>query len=170
MSDAPARLKSLDRAALAVLCLILATSVSMRVYTHRQASGAADQTSDAVDLGAGVFLPRVKAVAQRIRVKSCNTPATIYFVPPSLYGVGPSLNAAPNSSDQIFYAYRGNMLGGRFASMELSMVYVARLASNLMRTSGQSGVDDLAVKIIVATGCDATLDDVRSALEGQSQL
>ena len=169
MSDLPARLKFLDRAALAILCLILAFSVSMRIYTHTEASRVTDQASDAIDLGAGIFLPRAKAVGRKVQVGSCNTPATIYFVPPSLYGVGPSLNA-PNPKDRVFYAYRGYMLGGQFASMELSMVYVARLASSLMRTSEQSGFDDLAAKIIVAAGCDATPVDVISAFCGQAQL
>ena len=169
LSDDPARLNSDDRAVLAVLCLILATSVSIRVYSHREASGAVDPKSYAVDLGAGVFFPRAKAVGQRLHLRSCNTPATIYFVSPLLYGFGPSLNAAPNPNDRVFYAYRGNMLVGRFASMELSMVYVARLASNLMRTSGQSGVNELAVKIIVPAGCDATPVDIISALREQAQ-
>ena len=169
MSGIPADLSFWDRAALGILCLILAASVSMTAYNHGEASHAADRTSEAIDLGAGVSLPRAKAVSQKVRVGSCRALATIYFVSPLFYGVGPSLNAPPHLDDRVYYAYRGRMLGGRFASTALSMMYVARLALGVLRMSEQSGVDDLAVKIIVPAGCDATPAAVIVAVREQVQ-
>ena len=49
------------------------------------------------------------------------------------------------------------------------MVYVARLASGLLSMSRHIGATDLAVKIIVPAGCDATPDKVLVALRRQVQ-
>ena len=170
MSNVSARLKVVDRVALALLCLILAAAVSTRFYSYGiGGAGVADQTSDAVDLGAGVSLPRATSVSRRVQIGSCSTPATIHFVSPSWVGVDPSTVTSPDLDDRIFYAYRGTTLGGRFAWVELIMVYVARLASGLLSMSRHIGATDLAVKIIVPAGCDATPDKVLVALRRQVQ-
>ncbi len=166
MSAPPARLRPVDRGALVLLCLILAGSVSLRVYMHGTAvetAGPADGGRP-VDLGEGVFLPRAEAGGRTVTVPSCSDPTTVYLVSPSPHGVGASLDAPPNPDDRILYAYRGRTFGGRFGSTEVSVAHFARRALGVLRMPGGADVEDLAVKMIVPAGCDASPEDVMATL------
>ena len=117
-----------------------------------------------VDLGEGVFLPRAEVGGRTVSVPSCNDPTTVYLVSPSPHGVGASLDAPPNPDDRILYAYRGRTSGGRFGSTEVSVAHFARRALGVLRLPGGAEVEDLAVKMIVPAGCDASPEGIMAAL------
>ena len=164
-------MRAADRIALAVLCLILAGSMSMRVYMHVVAVETTDPADerDPVDLGKGVYLSRAALESRTVPVAHCRAPATISFVEPSPHGDAASLTAPPNPADRVYYAYRGHTLADRFAATKLRVAYFARRALGLLRVTGGVGPDDLAVKLIVPADCDVSPEDVMAALRRQVQ-
>lgn len=161
-----ARLRTADRTALAALCLLLAISVSARVYTYRTTAMGPELTvsNDVVDLGDGVSLLRSDAVHHFVQIGSCAAPVAVDFVEPSPHGSDTSLALPPNPNDRVFYVYRSSILGGPRAAMKLSALYFLRRLGAVLRMSGSEAQDHLALKVIVPAGCGASPEDVMSAL------
>lgn len=160
------RLRTADRTALAVLCLLLAISVSARIYVYWTMAPGSElaAVSDAVDLGDGVSLPRKDAVRHWVQISSCAAPVTIDFVEPSPHGSDTSLAPAPDPNDRVFYLYRGSTLGDPRAAMKLNALYFLRRAGAVLRISGSEVRDRLAVKVIVPAGCGVSPEDAMAAL------
>ena len=169
MPSPHASLISWTRGGLAVLCILLAASVTMRisVYLYQSGGGGAvtwEPNSGPVDLGEGTLLPRADAVHRTVMVGTCLAPASINFVGAGFYASDPSLVGAPGPEDRVFYIYRGWRLGRRFVSVRLNAIYfVHRVYARLVMHKNLA-TDDLAVKVIVPASCDASLNDVMAAL------
>ncbi|MDP4005184.1 hypothetical protein [Methylobacterium sp. NEAU K] len=169
MRSRHAALTSRARTGVIVLCLLLAASVSGRIYIYRQQpeageAAAGDAAGGPIDLGGGILLPRSAAQHRTVPVGSCVAPASIHFVAASPYGSDPSLVGAPGSDDRVFYVYRGWSLGSRLATISLNAIYFSRRAYARLRMQETPATDDLAVKIIVPTGCEASAEEVMSNL------
>lgn len=170
MPDLSARLRTADRTALTVLCLLLVISVTARIYAYKAAPGSElAALSDAVDLGDGLYLSRRDAVRHSVQIASCAAPVTVDFVEPSPHGSDTSLALPPDPNDRVFYVYRGHTLDGPRAAMKLNALYFLRRAGAVLRISGSGARDQLAVKVIVPAGCGATAEDAMAALRQDVQ-
>ncbi|GJE40416.1 hypothetical protein ACFQFG_18200 [Methylobacterium persicinum] len=166
MSGPAMRLRTADRTALAILCLLLAASVSARVSagTALAPGSTPAAATDAVDLGNGVSVLRRDAVRRSVWIATCPAPVTADFVEPSPHGSDTSLASPPNPNDRVVYLYRGWTLEGRRAAMELGALYFMRRAAAVLRLSGSGARDELAVKVIVPDGCSASPGEVMAHL------
>ncbi|MCJ2074048.1 hypothetical protein MKK75_35550 [Methylobacterium sp. J-030] len=138
----------------------------MRVYVYRHASDAVGWQASGrpADLGDGYLLPRADARHLTIPIAPCPAWASVDFVPVSPYGHDPSLAGTPGSDDHVAYVYHGWNLGSRFITISLNGIYFARLAYARLSMQKNPAADDLAVKIIVPAGCDASPEDVMAVL------
>lgn len=161
MPDGTARLSTVNRAALAALCLVLAGAVGTRVYLHGQIPGADGRTAydGPVDLG-GVLLPRSKATSRAVWIRSCDAPAAVDFVPPA----SPGGDAPSDADGRTSYVYRGRLLDGHLAPLGLNTLHYLHRALGLVRIAGRTSPDELAVKVVVPAGCGASVEDVVAAL------
>jgi hypothetical protein len=168
MPAQPAGLTIWARSGLVLLCLLLAASVAVRIYAHRQQSegGAAgwEALGAPVDLGEGILLPRTATQALTMRVQACTAPVSINFFQAGPYEQDPSLLGRPRPDDRVFYVYRGWKLEGWLATVSLNAIYYARHAYARLTMSKRPAWDDMAGKIIVPAGCDASLGDVMAVL------
>ncbi|MCJ2123138.1 hypothetical protein [Methylobacterium sp. J-077] len=173
MPAQPANLTPWARSGLALLCLLMAVSVGVRIYAYRQQSVSGTAVREAagapVDLGKGVLLPRSVAQHRSVQVSSCREPASVEFVQASPYGSDPSLLGVPRPNDHVFYVYRGWNLGSRFATASLNAIYFTRRAYARLAMQKLPATDDMAVKIIVPADCDASPDDVLAALRREAR-
>lgn len=173
MPAQPANLTPWARSGLALLCLLLAVSVGVRIYAYQQQSESGKAVGEAagapVDLGAGILLPRSVAQHRSVQVNSCRAPASIDFVQASPYGSDPSLVGAPRPNDHVFYVYRGWNLGSRFATASLNAIYFTRRAYARLAMRKNPATDDMAVKVIVPADCDASPNDVLTALRRETR-
>jgi hypothetical protein len=162
MPAQPASLTPWARSGLALLCLLLAVSVGVRIYVYQQQSESGKAVGEAagapVDLGAGVLLPRSVAQHRSVQVNSCRAPASIDFVQASPYGSDPSLVGAPRPN-----------LGSRFATASLNAIYFTRRAYARLAMRKNPATDDMAVKVIVPADCDASPNDVLTALRREAR-
>ena len=168
MPTQPANLTPWVRSGLAALCILLAVSVSVRSYAYwqRLADGAPawEASGQPVDLGGGATLPRAAAAPFTIRVAPCASPVAVDFLRASPYEPDPSLVGRPQPGDRVFYVYRGRDLGTRFVTIRLNAIYLARLAYARLTGQDVPAADDLALKIIVPAGCEASADHVTAVL------
>ena len=168
MSARPATLTPWARGGLAALCVLLAASVLVRTYAYRQGSedGAAarDAPGGGVDLGRGVLLPRDAAKPLAISVASCSVPVSVSFVRARPEAPDPSLVGRPEPAGRIVYVYRGWDLGSRFVTLSLNAIYVARAVYARMTMGALPATDDLALRIVVPPGCEASPEQVMSVL------
>jgi hypothetical protein len=162
----PGRAKLVDRAALLALCLLLAAALAMRLFDHEDVARGTEKTGEgeAVDLGAGVSLPRGAAGHRRVLLSACQPPVMIDFVDPSSHGRDASTTVLPNPGDQVFYAYRGWTLGGRLATAEMAMMHFAWRAGAILRMDGAGGRNALAIKVTVPDGCTARPEDALATM------
>jgi hypothetical protein len=158
------RLINADRAGLAALCLLLAFSVSVRVQAHGNPVPPEPADAAMVDLGEGVVLPRVGAVRRMVWTGSCPLPVTADFVEPSPHGTDTSLAAPRDPNDRVAYIYRGWTLEGPRAAMQLSVLYVLRRAGAVLGLNGVATRHELAVKLVVPAGCDASPEEAMAVL------
>jgi hypothetical protein len=164
VSSHSARLRTADRAALAVLCLLLLASVSARIVAYRAAASAPDAKTDTIALGDGLALPLRHSGRRLLRIAACPTPVLVDFVEPSPHGRDTSLVASPDPSDRTAFVYRGWTLDGPRAVMKLSMLYFMYRAGAVLGVSGPVAGDERAVKLVVPGTCDAAPDAILSAL------
>lgn len=174
MPAQPASLTNWARGGLVLLCLLLVASATMRIYVYQhpfEASVTEAKTAigTPVDLGDGILLPRADAVHHTVQLRACAAPASIDFVEAHPYGSDPSLVGAPRPGDRVFYVYHGWNLGSRFATTGLNVIYFARRAYARLALQKNPAADNLAIKIIVPAGCDASSDDVLTALRREAR-
>ncbi|MCJ2064562.1 hypothetical protein MKK63_17835 [Methylobacterium sp. J-088] len=160
------------RGCLVLLSLLLGASLAVRAYAHAQAAdsggiAAPGASVPSVDLGAGASLPRASAGRHHVVAGSCARAALVTFVWVGPYGSDPSLVDTPDPEDRVSYIYRGWNLGHRFATVSLNAIYFIRLAQARLSTGRNPAADDIAVKIVVPAGCDATPDTVLVAFRKQ---
>ena len=170
----PANLTIWARCGSALLCLLVAGSVSVRIYTYwRLSEGNAtvawEASGASVDLGDGVLLPRSAAQHRTLQHDSCPTPVSVDFVTAGPYGPDPSLVGAPQPNDHVVYVYRGWNLGSRAASVSLNAIHFARRAYARLAMQKNPAADDWAVKLIVPAGCDASPENLMSVLRSALQ-
>ncbi|MCJ2021745.1 hypothetical protein MKK84_30765 [Methylobacterium sp. E-065] len=163
------------RGCLVLLSLLLGASLAVRAYAHAQAADPSGIAAPGagfppIDLGAGTSLPRASAGRHRVAAGSCARAALVTFVWVGPYGSDPSLVDTPDPEDQVSYIYRGWNLGHRSATVSLNAIYFMRLAQARLSTGRSPAADDIAVKIVVPAGCDATPDDVLAAFRKQVSL
>ncbi|MCJ2055248.1 hypothetical protein MKL09_01630 [Methylobacterium sp. J-048] len=160
------RLRQADRAGFAALCLLLALSVAMRVQAYGKGVTAPEPGVEAaaVNLGAGVVLPRAEAGRRAVWTGACPLPVTADFVEPSPHGTDTSLAAPRDPNDRVVYVYRGWTLEGPRAAMQLSVLYFMRRAGAVLGLNGAATPHELAVKLVVPAGCDASPDEAMAAL------
>lgn len=166
MPHSATRLRTADRACLGALCLLLALAVSIRVYASRDGTVGSEPIGEAaaINLGEGVVVTRADAVRQEIRTSTCLRPVVADFVDPSPHGTDVSLVAPPNPNDRVVYVYRGWTLEGARAAMKLSVLHYMHRAAAVLHLSPASVRSELAVKLVVPAGCDASPDAVMTAL------
>lgn len=167
MPAQPANLTPWARSGLALLCILLAVSVGVRIYAYRKSESVTavwEAADTPVDLGEGVLLSRSVALQRSVQVGLCRTPVSVDFVPASPYGPDPSLVGAPQPNDHVFYVYRGRNLGNLAAATSLNVIYFARRAYARLAMQKNPAADDLAVKIIIPAGCDVSADKVMIVL------
>ncbi len=165
------RSETADRLALTALCLLLALSVATRMLPHgvtTAVAGAADQVA-AVDFGEGIVLPRNAFEPRFVLRGPCRTPIPVEFVEPSPHGVDASLAGPQNAGDRTFYAYRGWILGGRYATTALAIRHFLWRGASVLRLNGTAGRDRLAVKLIMPAGCEIAPEDVMTTLRREIQ-
>lgn len=172
MRGRPTILTAPARNGVALLCLLLGASITLRVYAYappvaadRLAAVAAGPPP--IDLGAGALLPRASAGRHDVPVDVCTRPAVVTFIWVGPYGADPSLADAPDPEDRIAYVYRGWNLGHRFATIGLNAIYFARLAYARLTTGRNPSFDEVAVRIVVPAQCDAAPEDVLAAFRRQ---
>ncbi|MCJ2122855.1 hypothetical protein [Methylobacterium sp. J-077] len=146
--------------------MLLALSVSMRVQAYGIGAAAPAPGAEAasVDLGAGVVMIRAEAVRREIWTAACLRPVIADFVEPSPHGTDTSLAAPRDPNDRVVYVYRGWTLEGPRAAMALSVLHFAHRASAVLRMRAASARSDLAVKLVVPAGCDASPEAAMAAL------
>lgn len=157
------------RVGLAVLCLLLAASVAMRLYAREHLSRADDNeareaSGGTVDIGVGVSLPRAATQNRAIMLDSCPIPVSIYFIVANPYQSDPSHVGTVRPKDHVSYVYRGWKLENRFATVSFNAIYFARRAYARLTMQKEPAFDDLAVKIVVPAECNTSSDDVMAAL------
>ena len=152
-----------DRRALAGLCILLAVASGATVARGRVPT-VAPALAGPVDLGGGASLPRALARPGSLPVPGCAAPARVGFVAASPYGVAPGALVPASPGDRVSYAYRGWTLPGRLGPPGLAAAYFARRALAALTRAGAVPIDDLAVEVVVPSGCEATTDDVMAAL------
>lgn len=164
MTLAPARPGTVDRAALLALCLLIVGSVALKVEAYQGGPEPSPSNDRAVDLGQGVTVPRSGAARRGVRVGACLDPVTADFVDPSPHGEDASLAAPPAPGDRVVYVYRRWTLGGRLATAELGALHFARRALGVLRMGGDAARREMAVKLTIPAGCDASPEDAMAAL------
>jgi hypothetical protein len=157
------------RGSLALLCLLLGLSLTTRIYRSvslPDASEAAveDAPGGPVNLGGGLLLPRAEAVDRPVPVEGCLTPPSVYFFRAGPYGVEASVVGSPAPEDRIVYIYDGWTLGDGIASVGINAIYFARRVYARVTLHKKLAADDLALKIVIPLRCEASIDDVRTAL------
>lgn len=164
MAAAHARPRTPDRVALAVLCLLLAGSVALKIRAHQSAPDASAPVGEVADLGGGATLPRGEVARRTVWVAGCREPVAAEAVDPSPHGEDGSLAAPPSPGDRVFYAYRGRTLGGRFAVAELAMLHFGRRALGVLGMGADAGRRELSIKLTLPASCHASAEDVMAAL------
>jgi hypothetical protein len=166
VTSSSTRLGAADRAGLALLCLLLVLSVSVRLHTYWGARLGTAPAAEAqqVDLGDDVFMPPEGAVHRVIRTDGCGSPVAVDFVDPSPHGNDVSLATPQNTGDRVYYVYHGWTLGGRLAAMRLSMLYFMRQAAAVAQFNGLEGRHERAVRLVVPAECGAPPGEVMDVL------
>lgn len=169
MPAQPAALTPWARGALIVLCFAAVASVSVRIHAHswQQRSGGVpgwEASGSPVDLGGGILLPRAAAQPFAVRVETCPQPVSVDFVQASPYEPDPSLVGRPGPGDHVAYVYRGRDLGSRFITIKLNAIYLARLAYARLAMRRNPATDELALKMIIPSGCASPSADVMAVL------
>ena len=168
MSARPATLTPWARGGLAALCVLLAASVLARTHVYRQGSEggavARDASGGPVDLGRGVLLPRSAARPFTAQVEPCWAPVSVDFVRVRPYDPDPSRVGRPRPVGRVFHVYHGWELGRRFVTIRLNAIYVARTAYARLTLRAIPATDELALRIVVPPGCDASPEQVMSVL------
>lgn len=160
---------TVDRIALAALCLLLSLSVAMRVLpagdpvTHAAATGR-----PIVDLGDGVVL-RAATAPRDVLIGACWTPISVEFVEPAPHGADTALAGPKNAGDRVFYAYHGWVLAGRFAATELTILHFAWRGASVLRLNRTAGRDTLAAKLTIPAGCEASPEEALAALRREER-
>lgn len=158
---------------LVLLSILLSASLAIRTYAYARPADPGELTSPGaalppIDLGADVSLSRARAGRHHVVAGSCPSPALVTFVWVGPYGPDPSLEDAPHPDDRVFYIYRGWNLGRRFATIGLNAIYFVGKAYARLSTGRNPLAHDLAVKIVVPAGCDASPDDVLAIFRRQA--
>lgn len=154
------------RAGLALLCLLVVTSAAMRVCVYGYAANAMgrEEAGRPADLGDGVLLPRADARHLAVPIAACSASASVDFVLVGPYDRDPSLVGTLGPQDHVSYVYRGWNLGDRFVTLSLNAIYFVRRAYARLAMQKNPANDELAVKIIVPSGCAASPEDVMAVL------
>ncbi|WP_342107804.1 hypothetical protein [Methylobacterium sp. SI9] len=157
---------------LVLLGLLLGASLAIRAYAYARPADPSAMTAPEtalppIDLGAGVSLPRARVGRYRVAAGSCSGAAHVTFVSVGPYGPDPSLEDAPHPGDRVSYTYRGWNLGRRYATIGLNAIYFASKAYARLSTGRNPTVHDLAVKIAIPAGCDASPDAVLATFRTQ---
>lgn len=174
MSLPQAALTGWTRGGLALLCLLLGLSLTTRVYRSfslpdAHEAAAEDETGGPVNLGRGVVLPRAAAVDRIVPVDGCLVPPSLYFFRAGPYGMEASLVGSHAPQDRIAYVYDGWTLGDGAATVGINAIYFARRVYARVTLHKKLAADDLAMKIVIPARCNASVDDVMTALRRDVQ-
>ena len=160
------RQETVDRSALAALCLLLVLSVAIHLLPQDGATtepATADKARP-VDLGDGIVLNRSATGPRDVLIGACWTPIPVEYVEPSPHGADTSLAGSKNAADRVFYAYHGWVFGGRFAATELILRHLIWRSVSMLHLDGVGGRDTLAVKLTMPAGCQASPEEAMVAL------
>lgn len=160
----PARRTIVDRAGLAVLCLLLMLSVIVRLHTYRINEVAPAAAAVVVDLGEGLHLSRAAATRRVIWVVACPRPVIVDFVEAVPHGRDASLIAPDDPDYRVSYVYRGQAVEGRYATTALTLLHFVRRAVAVVSWGETTASDALAAKLAVPTSCDLSPQEVMDAL------
>ncbi|MEL6061788.1 MULTISPECIES: hypothetical protein [unclassified Methylobacterium] len=172
MRAASPTLNGSARGCVVLLSLVLGASLAVRAYAYARPVDPGGMTLrdgalPPIDLGAGTVLPRASAGRHHVVAGACPRAALVTFVSVGPYGPDPARQDAPHPADRIAYIYHGWNLGGRFGTIGLNAIYFASKAQARFSTGRNPTTDDLAVKIVVPAGCDASPEDVLATFRKQ---
>lgn len=169
-----ASLTGWSRGGLALLCLLLGLSLATRLYgyffqSQDNETVIWDEAGGPINLGRGVSLPRAAAVDRMVRVDGCATPSSIYFFKAGPYGVDASTVGSPEPVDRVVYIYDGWTIEGGVGTLGINAIYFARKVYARVMLNRKLAADDIAIKIVVPAGCNASTADVMTAFRRDLQ-